>query len=98
MIGDGVSLGVDAAHQLRIGLGHAPDHEKRRLHAFRRQNVEHPAAMGRERAVVEGEHDFLVVERQRFAILHAAQMRGDMYRTIAARLDRRVVELSGQEH
>jgi hypothetical protein len=30
--------------------------------------------------------------------LHAAQMRGDMYRDIAARLDRRVVEMSGQEH
>jgi hypothetical protein len=29
--------------------------------------------------------------------LHAAQMRGDMYRTIAARLDQRVGELSGQE-
>jgi type IV secretory pathway TrbD component len=30
--------------------------------------------------------------------LRAAQMRGDMYRDVAARLDRRVVELSGQEH
>jgi len=29
--------------------------------------------------------------------LQAAQMRGDMYRDVAARLDRRVVELSGQE-
>jgi hypothetical protein len=29
--------------------------------------------------------------------LHAAQMRGDMYRDISARLDRRVVELSGRE-
>ena len=28
--------------------------------------------------------------------LHTAQMRGDMYRDISARLDRRVVELSGQ--
>ena len=30
--------------------------------------------------------------------LHAARMRGDMYRDISARLDRKVVELSGQEH
>jgi hypothetical protein len=28
--------------------------------------------------------------------LHAAQMRGDMYRDISARLDRRVAELSGR--
>jgi type IV secretory pathway TrbD component len=30
--------------------------------------------------------------------LQAAQMRGDMYRDISARLDRKVVELSGREH
>lgn len=29
--------------------------------------------------------------------LRAAQMRGDMYRDISARLDRRLVELTGQE-
>lgn len=29
--------------------------------------------------------------------LRAAQMRGDMYRDISARLDRRIAELSGQE-
>jgi hypothetical protein len=29
--------------------------------------------------------------------LYAARMRGDMYRDISARLDRRVVELSGGE-
>lgn len=29
--------------------------------------------------------------------LNAAQMRGDMYRDISARLDRRVAELSAQE-
>ena len=28
--------------------------------------------------------------------LHAAQMRGDMYRDIAARLDRQLVELAAQ--
>lgn len=28
--------------------------------------------------------------------LHAERMRGDMYRDISARLDRRVVELSGR--
>ncbi|HEU5014333.1 MAG TPA: hypothetical protein VFT66_17550 [Roseiflexaceae bacterium] len=30
--------------------------------------------------------------------LSAAQMRGDMYRDISARLDRRVAELTSQEH
>ena len=30
--------------------------------------------------------------------LQSAQMRGDMYRDISARLDRRVVELSGRGH
>ena len=29
--------------------------------------------------------------------LHAAQMRGDMYRDIAVRLDRQIVELNGRE-
>jgi hypothetical protein len=36
-----------------------------------------------------------VVQLQRR--LRAAEMRGDMYRDIAARLDRRVAELGGQE-
>lgn len=35
----------------------------------------------------------IVLRRQ----LKAAQMRGDMYRDISARLDRRITELSGQE-
>ncbi len=46
-------------------------------------------------AVVVGLAAWIVSLQRR---LQAAQMRGDMYRDIAARLDQRVVELSGQEH
>lgn len=45
-------------------------------------------------AVVVGLAAWIVSLQRR---LQAARMRGDMYRDIAARLDRRVVDLSGQE-
>ena len=45
-------------------------------------------------ALVIGMAAWIVTLQRR---LHAAQMRGDMYRDISTRLDRRVVELSGQE-
>jgi hypothetical protein len=46
-------------------------------------------------AVVIGMAAWVVILQRR---LLAARMRGDMYRDIAARLDRRVVELSEGEH
>lgn len=42
---------------------------------------------------VAGLTAWVIALRQR---LNAAQMRGDMYRDIAVRLDRQVVELQGQ--
>jgi len=46
-------------------------------------------------AVISGMAIWIVSLQRR---LQAARMRGDMYRDISARLDRRVVELSGREH
>jgi len=46
-------------------------------------------------AVIAGMVVWIVSLQRR---LQAARMRANMYRDIAARLDRRVVDLSGQEH
>jgi hypothetical protein len=46
-------------------------------------------------AVIIGMVAWIIALQRR---LHAARMRGDMFRDISARLDRRVVELSGKEH
>jgi hypothetical protein len=43
---------------------------------------------------VAGMTAWIVALRRR---LHAAQMRGDMYRDIAVRLDRQIIELHGRE-
>src|SRR5262249_9893720 len=51
------------------------DHEERRLHAFGGERVEDAVGVGRQRAVVEGQHHLVVVERQRLAILHGADAR-----------------------
>jgi len=45
-------------------------------------------------AVISGMAVWIVSLQRR---LEAARMRGDMYRDISARLDRKVVELSGRE-
>jgi hypothetical protein len=46
-------------------------------------------------AVIAGMAVWIISLQRR---LRAARMRADMYRDIAARLDRRAVDLSGQEH
>ena len=53
-----------------IGLRHLADEEEGRLDAFGGEQVENAAGVGGQRAVVEGEHDLLVGERQRLGILH----------------------------
>ena len=72
---DGVALGEDAAGEVRIAAGHAADQEIVGLHAVLGQHVEHAVGVGRQRAVVEGQHDLLVLERQRTAVLHCADAR-----------------------
>ena len=64
VIGERVAFVVHAPHDVRERTRHAADQEEGRLHAFLRQDVEDARGIGRQRAVVEGEDDFLVVERQ----------------------------------
>ncbi len=63
---------VDAPHEGGVGTSHFADQEIGRLHALRGERVENDVRVGRDRAVVEGDHDFMIVERQRLRILHAA--------------------------
>ena len=72
---DSVSGIVHAAHVLRKFLRHASDHEERRLYALGGKNLENWIGVRRERAVVECQHHFVVLERQRFAVLHGADAR-----------------------
>ena len=58
---------------LRISCGHAADHEERRLDAFVRQRRQHAVGVGRQRAVIEGEHHLAVAQRQRLPVLHLAE-------------------------
>ncbi len=69
---DGVAFGEDAAGEVRIAAGHAADQEIVGLHAMLGQHVEHAIGVGRQRAVIEGQHDLLVLERQRTGVLHRA--------------------------
>ena len=73
VIGQRVAFVVGAADDLGEGARHAPDHEEGGLHAFARQDVEDARGVGRQRPVIEGDDDFLVVERQQLPILDAAE-------------------------
>ena len=67
-----VALIEHAAHDRRIGVRHLADQEIGDLHALRGQRVEDDVGVGRDRPVVEGDHDLMVGERQRLLVLHAA--------------------------
>ena len=90
MRADRVAFLVNPAHNGRIGASHFADHEIRRLHALRSEDVENLVGIGRQRAVIEGENDLFVVERQRVGILHVADPRilGGIEREHAARAER----------
>jgi hypothetical protein len=90
MRADRVAFLVNAAHHGGIGASHFADHEIRRLHALRSEDVENLVGIGRHRAVIEGENDLLVVERRRVGILHVADPRilGGIEREDAARAER----------
>lgn len=67
MMANGVAFGGGALHQMRHGFGIVTDDEKRRFRAFFRQRVEH--FRGRcGRAVVEGQHHFMIGEIERARI------------------------------
>ena len=51
----------------------AADQEERRLDALRRQNVQDPIGIMRQRPIVEGEHHLPVGERQGLPVLHLAK-------------------------
>jgi hypothetical protein len=70
-----MAFAVHAAHGIGISLHHLADHEERGLHAFAGEQVEDAIGIGRQRAVVEGQHHLVVLERQRFIVLPAAQPR-----------------------
>ena len=71
----GVAFGEDAAGEVRIAARHAADQEIIGFHAMLGQHVEHAIGVWRHRAVVEGQHDLLVFERQRVGVLHRADAR-----------------------
>src|SRR6478672_7124986 len=60
---DGMTFGEDATGELRIAAGHAANQEIVGLYAVFGQRVEHAIGVWRQRAVVEGQHDLLVLER-----------------------------------
>ena len=53
-------------------MGHLADQEIGGLHALRGQYVENGGGVGRDRAIVEGEHHLVVLERQRGPVLDGA--------------------------
>ena len=69
VVADRVAFGVDALDEVRIGAGHAADHEERGLHAFLRERVEDVRGVRRYRSVVEGDDHLAVIERKGLAVL-----------------------------
>ncbi len=68
MVADGMSFRDFALDQSGQGLRIAADEEKCRFHAFLGERVEHLWGGFRGGPVVEGEHDFTIVERQGLGI------------------------------
>src|SRR5271166_3533737 len=72
---DRVSCGCNLTHRLRIRCCHAANHEIRRFDTLCRQYLQDLLRMRRQRAVVEGDHNLMVVERQALVITHRADLR-----------------------
>jgi hypothetical protein len=68
-----------AAYSRRTTSGNCramrPITKKRRLDAFRREDIKNLIGVGRQRPIIEGEDYLLVSERQRLGILHRAKPR-----------------------
>ncbi len=63
---------AELADAFRIGLGHAADLEEGRLDAFRGENFQNLITVMRQRSVVERQYHLVILQRQRFGILHGA--------------------------
>ena len=63
---DGMAGVAQLADAFRIRLGHAADDEEGRLDALRGENLQNLIAVARQRPVVEGQHHFVILQRQRF--------------------------------
>src|SRR6266446_1132973 len=72
---DGVAGIADAPYRLGEIARHFADQEVGRLHAFVFEDVQHLGRAGRQRTVVEGEHDLVVFQRQALVVLHGAEPR-----------------------
>ena len=72
---DGVTGGANMAHHLRMRAGLAADHEERGAETFVGQRLEHVIGVGRLGPVVEGQHHLARCERQRHAVVVAADQR-----------------------
>jgi hypothetical protein len=69
VVADGMTFGIDALDEVRIGAGHAADHEERRLHALLRERIKNVRGEGRQRTVVEGDDHLAIIERESFPVL-----------------------------
>jgi len=67
---DGMPLIMNPTHQVRITVCHLPNDEEGRLDALRLQDVQHAACVRRQRAIVERQHHFVIVQKQILSILH----------------------------
>ncbi|MGY4453295.1 hypothetical protein ACVWZR_007955 [Bradyrhizobium sp. i1.3.1] len=67
--------GNQLAHAFRVRLGLLADDEEGRLDALVVEHLEDLVRIFRQRTVVEGQDDFMVLQRQRFAVLHGADAR-----------------------
>jgi hypothetical protein len=69
VVADGVAFGIDALDELRIGAGHAADHEEGRLHALIRERIKNVRREGRQRSVVKGDDHLMIIERESLPVL-----------------------------
>jgi hypothetical protein len=61
--------------ELRVGACLPADHEEGCLHAFVRERPEHLVGVGRDRPIVERQHHLAGSQRQREAVIVAADQR-----------------------
>src|SRR3974377_2289063 len=72
MSADGMARVLNATDHGRLLVRHPTNQEVGSLNALRGQRIKNDVAIGRQRAVIESQDDFMVVERQTLLVLHAA--------------------------
>jgi hypothetical protein len=70
---DGMALVIDAPDDGRIGMCHLADQEIGDLYALRCQRIENDIGIRRQRAVVEGDHHLVVLQRQGLLVVDGAK-------------------------